>query len=552
MIIILIYWLLLFFLFLPIGCITVKQLKIQTSHISIILLMGMFTSTLFFTLASFFVPLGVVSFVVIALLSATSWLYCKNECLLYLKNFREDFISLPVYLKAGLYILAAGAALKSAGVPFITDNESYYIQNIKWFNEYGTVKGLANLHVFFAQASFWHYLQAGLNFHFITNRINDINGFTFILCIFFYFTEGRKKENASWLLLTAVFSVLLFQFLDTPSPDLPVLVLCPIMVYFYLEQGNDNNRTTALSLFIFLLVIKITVLPLGILFYRELFSKKTLPLFAKAAIPALAIWITKNIIISGYPLYPITAPRLNTSWTAPRKLVDFVVKITSDHGYYKGAAPAGNPALGTKLLSWYHLPGIAGIVNKLALLLFTVTPILAWYKKQKSFFMVYLAFALHFITLLVTSPQFRYFLPGVIFLLPYTLMLVTSQCPAIRKYLLVGCCIAAWVPFINIGLKGFTKNKLNSETGSLTLTQLYLPEINTRFKNMRYPKTRKGNMEYYYPEKDFLLYGTANGPLPCVNKRQVESIEKKLQLYPQLIDSTDIGKGFYSKTEVPQ
>ena len=33
---------------------------------------------------------------------------------------------------------------QSATLPFIIDNESYYIQTIKWLNEYGFVKGLAN------------------------------------------------------------------------------------------------------------------------------------------------------------------------------------------------------------------------------------------------------------------------------------------------------------------------------------------------------------------------------------------------------------------------
>ena len=59
-----------------------------------------------------------------------------------------------------------------ASPPLILDNESYYIQTIKWLNQYGFVKGLVNLHVFLGQTSGWHLLQSAFSFSFLYDRFN--------------------------------------------------------------------------------------------------------------------------------------------------------------------------------------------------------------------------------------------------------------------------------------------------------------------------------------------------------------------------------------------
>jgi hypothetical protein len=63
----------------------------------------------------------------------------------------------------------------------LIDNETYYIQTIKWLNEFGFVKGLANLHPFFAQTSGWHILQSAFSFSYLPFSNNDLNGFCLLL-----------------------------------------------------------------------------------------------------------------------------------------------------------------------------------------------------------------------------------------------------------------------------------------------------------------------------------------------------------------------------------
>lgn len=45
-------------------------------------------------------------------------------------------------LKSYFAVVSILLLAQCASAPYVIDNESYYIQNIKWLNEYGMVKGL--------------------------------------------------------------------------------------------------------------------------------------------------------------------------------------------------------------------------------------------------------------------------------------------------------------------------------------------------------------------------------------------------------------------------
>src|SRR5690606_36686416 len=138
-------------------------------------------------------------------------------------------------------ILAGLTAQKSAGWHFVVDNESYCIQTSKWLNVYGFVKGLGNLHLSLAPNSGWNTMQAGLSLSFLTDRISDLNGFLLIVCAFFYLSEFQQKNEKHWIGFIVLFNVLLFQFVDAPSPDLPLLLITPILSYFFTEKQTDSD-----------------------------------------------------------------------------------------------------------------------------------------------------------------------------------------------------------------------------------------------------------------------------------------------------------------------
>ena len=109
--------------------------------------------------------------------------------------------------------------------------------------------------------------------------------------------------------------------------------------------------------------------------------------------------------------------------------------------------------------------------------------------------------------------------------------------------------MALFITFLNVGLKKLTTNKRHHSHGKITAQQLFLPEGVTKYPDMQFVKVKLGNLEYYSPAINFLKYGTANGPLPCVNTAQIKFMKKRLGIIPQQ-RTNDIKDGFYSVTDV--
>ncbi len=83
----------------------------------------------------------------------------------YASSLKVVFSNLSLFLKCLFVVISILILAQCASAPFVIDNESYYIQTIKWLNEYGYVKGLVNLHLFLGQTSGWHVLQSAFNFN---------------------------------------------------------------------------------------------------------------------------------------------------------------------------------------------------------------------------------------------------------------------------------------------------------------------------------------------------------------------------------------------------
>jgi hypothetical protein len=332
MIIILVYWLFLFVMCLPAGLLIKKACKFETNNLYIVLLTGLFLLTISFSAAAFFMPLNAYTLFPFLLINSVVSFKFRFEAISLIKKAFTDFKSLYVTIKLIIAALLIGVLLKSAQSPFVIDNESYYVQTIKWLNEYGFVKGLGNLHIFLAQTSSWHVLQAGLNFSFLTDRINDINGFVFMVCILYFLTEGQKHRKLHWIGLMPVFTILLFLFIDSPSPDLPLLMITPVILYLFIENpevGGDNNRI-AFLLFIFLAFIKITIAPLALLFIPQLNKRSNVLFFGITGFATAILWMAKNAVITGYIFYPFNFVSINTDWVIPQELVNNISGLTKN------------------------------------------------------------------------------------------------------------------------------------------------------------------------------------------------------------------------------
>jgi hypothetical protein len=243
----------------------------------------------------------------------------------------------------GLFLpWAVYRASKSIGA---YDTGTYHLQSIRWIKEYGTVPGLANL---FGQLGFnsqWHVLWAafdhgpfanGLSYHlaglipFVVLLLLYLNGLVKIL-------EVERAVSGSTLISLLGFVGITYYYkshLSSLSTDLPAAALALYCVQRFMNGSEIKAKTQASNYHaefvafvivpvacIFVLTIKLSLLPLmllAIFAYRNLQSKRWVyTVFAAAALVGFPYFL-RNIVLTGYLLYPIGIPiPMTLDWKVP-------------------------------------------------------------------------------------------------------------------------------------------------------------------------------------------------------------------------------------------
>lgn len=552
-------------LFISVGMGSLLFAIAKPKNLVFLILSGLFFQLLLIHFWGLFFATSTVFYAFNSGFSASLILVYRKEIRILFKQSFKDFQNWRTFTKLIFGLIGIAALMQSSVSPYLPDNESYYIQSIRWVNEYGLVKGLANIHPFFGQMSGWHLLQSSFNFGFWVDFLNDLNGFLLVVVAFFGFdrlNHFSKERNLPDLFIGFIFitSIFLFRFLDAPSPDLPVYLIFPLMVWIFINEFEKPSKEYIFLLFIFglLLVLSkissfpVLMLPIVLLFKSREF-KKAFPIVFMLCITALTAFCSKNYIITGYLLYPSNwlGELVNPDWKMPGQLQQLYYDYTQFHAFnspeteledFKNWSPL------TKFQKWVFSPKLHGFFNQLILALLITFPL--WIRKNKAFFWIYLTGFCQFMILYFTSPQYRFFFHIILVL---GLIVVSLQIQQFRlrklKSMLLFSIILVFVPLtFNINFKAFTNNKfMRTTTKTFKISYLLKPHKNSQYK-YKYKEITEGNFKYNSPVNTH-LWLTGDGQLPAVNQLMVNFFKEEIQLRPQL-RSERIKDGFISlKTE---
>lgn len=476
------------------------------------------------------------------------------------RTFYTDFLLLSKSLKIYLSIVLLLIIAQCASVPFIIDNETYYIQTIKWINEYGFVKGLANLHIFFGQTSGWHITQSVFNFSFLYTNFNDLSGFCLLLGNVFavqklnsYFSNSTTIYLIAGLLPIA--NVLLFQFISAPSPDLAVYILSCMMFFYFIENYKAlsvDSFQTVVVLTLFILYIKPTsflllLLPTALLISnfktvsRHLFSGFTI------GILVLGLFITKNTILTGYPLFPFTTVGFgNYDFKVPRQLVDFYFNQQRLYRFFLTNKEFHSLSFFEKCSKWISMEKISGLFNILSLFMVVVLPffIKKWFN-QRAYWILYFLMVVQLIVLIVTSPQFRFFLHFNLFFGFLIACPLLKNKKIIEIGLYLSLILTAIILFFPIKYSYLTKNQLIMDNSKFSKRNTVFPHHNSKLRTTFHIE-KNGNLIYNSPDATTFFWANGNGKLPCVNVQQIDYFGARFHYVPQL-RTTHLEGGFYSK-----
>lgn len=526
-----------------------------------LILTGLFSQLLFASFYALFLPIDayfyLINFVIAATLNYNSYSLVSE----LVKGTIDSFRSFSLSTKLVFFLVVILTVLSASSVPFLADNESYYIQTIKWLNNYGLVKGLVNLHLFFGQSSGWHILQSTFNFSFFSFFGNDLNGFLLVGLSFYSavkwhdYTSSFKVDDLYGALFFGCW-IILNLFISAPSPDLPLMVILPLIVHLFIKSysvPDQENVFLVMILSVLLVLIKVTIAPVLllplILIVRARSKQLVLNVFPIALL-ALVSFLARNFIISGYPFYPLTlgSELFEVDWKSSYSVHKLFFQLVQMKGFefiYWEDFESIN--LLEKFLIWIQLPGIKGLMNKMILISLLIAPFFLYKRSETKWVLLFCV--VQFVFFFISSPQYRFFLPVLLSIGMYvTAILFQRKRKILQLIVFLNLVVVSFLGIYGADFFFISKNRKMSKFEAFEFSQILIPKGNSQFTNITYSKVSTGNLDFYSPQVDSLSFWfTGDGPLPSVNQEMIDYFSQYYDHVPQL-RSEHLKDGFRSSS----
>ncbi|EMR01857.1 LIC_10190 family membrane protein [Cesiribacter andamanensis] len=317
-------------------------------HFSIHLLAGLALLATFTSYLSLFISIGLLANLLLlggaGIILLVDWRALRTSLGTYLQEIRQ---APPAFYLFTALVVFIGLMLSA--VPDTKYDEGlYYIQTIKWMEQYPAITGLGNLHAKLSFNSAWHTLSALFTFSFLGLSLYDLNGL-FLLIISLYALGGLRKILSGkfsfsnfFRLVTLIPLHLLMENVLSPSPDFVIPFLIWTILALFITKLElrrlyqfDVNSLLILLLSVFAVTVKLSaapilLLPLSLLVLQLVRGGKLMLPWSLLIVLFLTLpWFTRNVISSGYLVYPLYQLDLfAVDWKIPRELVALEVLET--------------------------------------------------------------------------------------------------------------------------------------------------------------------------------------------------------------------------------
>ncbi len=392
---------------------------------------GIFIITIVTQIFNFFVPVNSV-------LQQGLDVIIFTIALIKIKKLKQDFYDIFEFLSFANSSMLVVAILLPIIVLFVssapstvTDVGFYYLQSIKWIQNYPAVKGLGNLFTRLANNSNWFISHALFN-PYLIHPAYALNGFLLFTTVIFLLKlylsplyDFSKTERSLFLILASLPILTLIQWhVESQNTDVPVTLLFWMIFGLFMLGEKDLLRKTDIQLLVsflalFLPTIKLNYLPVVLipLYYimkRPLDCRKLVLIILIGS----AIYIPyciRSVIVSGYVIFPIYQIDLfNFDWKMPKEI------LVNENQLIKWWARVPNidTAISSKmsLKEWLPIWILSqSLINKF-LLVTVFTGIVLYvkdliFKKTKEDFAILIIFLVSVLGILVcfiTAPDLRF------------------------------------------------------------------------------------------------------------------------------------------------
>lgn len=341
MLFILLVWCIIFFIFLSFGHLlsnVYNKLSNEKENYSIIelFLLGMCLTSIIVSCTSFILPSNQYIILSLVLISIIYWYFQKQKWSelhndIYQKAKQFSSIQTLIIVLFPL-ILVSLNTWGSCGI----DDSIYYMQAIRWNEEYPSIVGIANLEERLGFNSNLFLISSIFTFRFIENNPIYVIQTLFAALIFIWILHEITVSNFELkriilLVLFSIFNVLFFFFHTSISTDsLPNLVLFYLISKAILYPNIQQNKPLLYILVpVYIITVKLSSAPIGSLlalyFIFYLFKNKlykTVLTIGTISFIVTLLWCIRNILISGYLIYPVYELDLfSFDWKVPTDIL---------------------------------------------------------------------------------------------------------------------------------------------------------------------------------------------------------------------------------------
>ncbi len=500
---IIVSWIIIFIYSLLLGNLIIMFLNLESNKFiswEMIVIMGGIGLTVYSQIFSLFYKIGVKAQFILTMVLGFLYVlifvfnrsWYKKKFIKVFKQMQSKGVKLAVINFTLIIVLGALLASLTAVEPEHYDTYLYHAQAIRWLEEYGVVKGLGNLHNRFSYNSSFLPLQALFTFKWHLNRsLHSMNGFLSLLFVYWAISSSnilckRKAAASDFFRLSIVIYVLSNStYISSPATDMsPMLTVLYIFTkWVSLQEENQKytyskDQTEAYTLLIMMAVWGITLklsVAAGILFaiypileFAKNGSWKKILKYTVVCLIIVVPWLIRNIIISGYILYPYEAIDLfNVDWKMAPSILEFDRKEIIVWGRNVKDVSLYNQSLWHWFPSWISSIGTLGMIE-LVLSAISFIVMLPYYlrmiiKKDIREALLYVVSLTSFLMWLFSAPLFRY---GMVYsLIPICLLLSNIFCrwDVMRQYsvttdIVVDSC------FLLVGLMLVLKVRIDAPT----------------------------------------------------------------------------------------
>ena len=309
------------------------------------LITGIVGITVYASFASIITKVGMVVHLTLLLLAIFSGLLCKKEIKEWLPKAKKLMFSWEGFFYLCFILLIAFFTSRGK---FHTDTNIYHAQNIRLYEEYGIIKGMANLQLHYGYNSLYLAFAAIMSLSWLLPwSLHTTTGFIeVILCIYAFHHLRTFKERNSHLEDAGCVAILFYALVNvtgsiSPATDYPTMFLSIYMISVWLramERKAHYSVYALLSVFaVFLGVLKLSAIAMAaVVIYPAFFlvkekKWKDIGIYMGLGILILAPYLIRNVIISGWLIYPFEAIDLfQVDWKVPLEylLVDsYQIKV---------------------------------------------------------------------------------------------------------------------------------------------------------------------------------------------------------------------------------